>query len=62
MSITLLVWVLIVSNVEAPTVQLGDYADLESCQRAQSAIPESNYWTHKCVQVNKVYAVKEGKI
>ena len=63
MSITLLVWVLIVSNVEAPTVQLGDYADLESCQRAQSAIPaNNNYWKHKCVQVSKVYVVKEGKL
>ena len=53
--ITVLVWVLIVNSSSTGTKQLGDYADLPSCQRVQSAIPKTVYWSSKCVQVTKVY-------
>ena len=56
MGTTLLVWVLIVSTPNAPTVQLGDYSDLASCERVQAAVPtRHNFYESKCVQINRVY-------
>ncbi len=46
------VWVLVIGGYyERPTVELGPYSDLESCQRVQMSEPIKNQ-TSQCIQVN----------
>ncbi len=45
------VWVLVTGDIHRPSVELGPYHDLESCQRVQMSEPIKNQ-TSQCIQVN----------
>ena len=46
------VWVLVTgAEIHRPSVELGPYSDLESCQRVQMSEPIKDQ-TSQCIQVN----------
>ena len=58
--IAILVWVLITSSDDYSGFanQLGNYADLESCQRVQKALaPRARTIKTQCVQVKMIVGV-----